>query len=286
MRQAKLSGIYYKGAPTLLDQQITACFQHEKGPGEVPIKPKSEKLNENMGIIVPRYQYDLAGPCAAWAYKELAEAGTPDVLIILSQTHLDYSGFTTEPYETPYGIVRVDQVFARALAERKHIKEHKAMFDEDETVESQLPFIQFCFKKNLEGLKIMPIILSTDVDFKELAVDIKEVLLEQNKTAAIIVPTNFTYFGTNHGYVPFSSDEVKKVGELDKEALELIQSGDVGEYLKYVEENTMNTDNYLGIVLAQLILKPTKYDFEQYYLTAELNHDYKNFISFAAMIMR
>lgn len=283
MRKARLSGQYYSGAPTILDRQITEYFKHEKGPGDLPIKPEQ---NKNLhGIITPTYQYELAGPCAAWAYKDLAENGAPDIVIIIGQTKKEYSGITTEPFETPYGMARVDQKFARALIERGNIKENKAMFDEDEQIESQLPMLQFTFKKESEGLKILPILISTDVKFKELAVDIKEILLEQEKKAAIIIPTNFTHHGANHGYIPFSEKPVKKVYELDEGAIELIKANKPQEYLEYVDKHAMNTDNYLGIIMALLIIKPKKVLLEQYYTSAELNEDIKNFISFAALYL-
>ena len=285
MRKPKLSGVYYAVAPTLLDRQIQECFKNKRGPGDLPIQPKGQPP-EIQCIIVPKYQYEIAGPCAAWSYKQISESGAPDVIIILGQTDKEYSGYSIEPFETPYGIVRVDQVFARALGERKNIHENNAMFDDDEQIESQLPLIQFAYKKQREQIKIVPILLSTDVKFKELAVDIKEILLEQNKKAVIIVPTNFTYYGSNHGYVPFGENAHKKVYELDKGALELIEKGNPTDYLEYVDDKAMNTDNYLGIVLAMLIIKPKKVLLENYYTTADVNEDYKNFISFAAMVLK
>jgi AmmeMemoRadiSam system protein B len=102
-----------------------------------------------------------------------------------------------ESWETPYGLVRVDQALARALISKGTISENNELFDNDEQIESQLPFLQFVFKSNKEALKILPILVSHDVQMKKLAVDIKEVLLELGKKAVVIIPTNFTYYGLN-----------------------------------------------------------------------------------------
>jgi len=67
MRQARLTGVYYHAAPTLLDKQLKSCFSHSKGPGDLPVKPKDVKDAKPLGVIVPMYAYDVAGPCAAWA---------------------------------------------------------------------------------------------------------------------------------------------------------------------------------------------------------------------------
>jgi AmmeMemoRadiSam system protein B len=283
MRKSKLSGIYYSAAPTLISNQIKDAFMHEQGPGDLPAKPNNK--THIKGAVVPLFSYDISGPCAAWAYKLIAEEKKPDVFIIIGQS-TEESGIGLEPYDTPYGIVRVDQGLARDLINKGNIKHKEPIFDKDEFIESQLPFLQYTCSKQLETLKILPILVSHDVELKKLAVDIKETLLETNKTATIIVATNFTSYGANHSYIPFEKDAHKKVYELDQGAIDLIQQNKPLEYLKYIDERGMNTNNYLGITLLMLILKPRKSLLEQYYTTADLNHDVKNFISFASIVFK
>jgi len=279
MREAKLSGVYFHAAPTLLDKQIEQAFKHGLGPGDLPVSSESENVK---GIIVPQHGYDLAGPCAAWAYKALAETKEPDLVIIVGTG--DEAGITEEPWNTPYGLVRVDQSFARALVERKNISVHNKIFEEDTQIESQLPFLQYVFKQ--KGPKILPVLVTKKTDLKELAVDIKEILMEQNKTAIIVVPSNLTHFGREYGYVPFSHDEHKQVYDLDKGAIELIQEKDVDGFLKYMDTHGMNTSNYLGIIFSIYAMKPEKILLEQYYTSADMNKDYKNFVSFSSIIMK
>ena len=283
MRKSKLSGIYYAGAPTLINNQIKEAFLHEKGPGELPSKPNNK--THIKGIITPLYEYKKSGPCAAWAYKHVAEEKKPDVFIIIGH-NVQGSSIGLEPYETPYGIVRVDQALAREIIKKTALKNQEALFDNDQYIESQLPYIQYLYNSDLETIKILPILVSHDVELKKLAVDIKETLLEQNKTATIIVPTNFTNYGPSHGYIPFEEKQHKKVYELDKEALQQKQKNQPLEYLRYVDEKAMNTDNYLGITLLMLILKPRKSLLEQYYTTADLDGEEKNFTSFASLVFK
>lgn len=284
MRQPKLTGIYYHAAPTLINKQLEDAFTHEKGPGALPAKLKSSK-EKVKGIIVPMYPYDLSAPCAAWAYKVLAESETPDIIVIIGQSDKG-AGITMEPYETPFGIARVDQPFARKIIEKGHIQENNALFDDDDTVESQLPLIQFVFKGEQEKIKFLPILITEDIKLKELAVDIKDVAMDTGKKIAVIVPVNLTSYGSNHSYVPFSHDQLKKVYELDEGAIEFIKNDKPLDFLKYVDEHAMNTKNYLGIVLALLLLKPKNVSLEQYYTSADLNQDYQNFVSFAAIVLK
>ncbi|MCF7866432.1 AmmeMemoRadiSam system protein B [Candidatus Woesearchaeota archaeon] len=285
MRKPKLTGIYYKEAPTLLDKQISESFEHKLGPGANP-NPAKEMTEDLHGIIVPNYSYEKSGPCMAWSYLNMSSTGLPDVVIIIGQSEKGYSGITTEPYETPYGIVRVDQPLARAIIQKDNIKENNALFDEDTFVESQLPFIQYTYKKQLEKIKILPILVSIDINYREVAADIKEILMDQKKKAIIIAPTNFTHYGTNAGYIPFSTKPHEQTLELDQEAIKYIQQNDPKGYMDYVDEKAMNTNNYLGIIMAMLIIKPEHVTLEQYYTTTEIDGDDKNFTSFASIILQ
>lgn len=284
MRQSKLTGIYYHAAQTLIDKQIKDAFMHEKGPGDLPTKQNNR--TNIKGLIVPFHKYDISGPCATWAYKILAEEKMPEVFIIISQSQKEESGIGMEPYETPYGIIRTDQALARDIIKKGNIKHKDSIFDDDEFIESQLPYLQFLYKNNLEKIKILPIMVGHDVELKKLAVDIKETLLEMNKTATVIVPTNFTSYGANHSYLPFEKDAHKKVYELDEGAINLIKENKPLDYLQYADDKAMNTNNYLGITLLMLMLKPRKSFLEQYYTTAEMDGNTKNFTSFAAIVFK
>ncbi len=283
MRQARLSGVYYKAAPTLLSKQIEECFLSGRGPGALPVAVKAKK-SLVRGIIVPRYSYDKAGPVMAWSYKALAESGIPDVVIIIGQSEKG-TGLSTEPYETPFGIVRVDQKLALAVSEKGSLKENNPLFDEDEFVESQLPFLQYVYSRQ-ENLKILPLLLSPGAELKKIVLDIKESLMEQDKKATVIVPVNFTSYGRNHNYIPFSSDAHKQVYALDEGAINLIRENKPNDYLKYVDDKAMNTDNFMGVTALLLLLKAKKALLEQYYTTADLDQDYKNFVSFASLVLK
>ncbi|MFT4311218.1 MAG: AmmeMemoRadiSam system protein B [Candidatus Woesearchaeota archaeon] len=281
MKKNKLSGIYFKSAPTLLEKQIYDSFYSRIGPGDMPTLVGEEK--NVKGIIVPHYDYEHSAPCSAWAYKSLAESKETDVFIIIGQSQKG-SGITTEPFETPLGKVRVNQKLALKLTQKKNIKENNPLFEDDEFIESQLPFLQFLYGKN-KTISILPILIDENIKYRELVTDLKESLIDLGLKAKIIVPTRFTSHGRNYNYLPFSTDVNKKVYELDKGAINKILAGDYKEFLNYVEENDMNTNNFLGIVFALLFIKPKKALLEQYYTTADVDKDFKNFVSFASITL-
>ena len=281
MKKNKLSGIYFKSAPTLLEKQIYESFFSEIGPGDLP-SLVGEKKNVK-GIIVPHHDYQHSAPCSAWAYKSLVESGETDLFIIIGQSQKG-SGITVEPFETPLGKVRVHQKLALKLIAKKNIKENNPLFEDDEFIESQLPFLQFLYGKN-KTITILPLLIDENINYRELVVDLKESLIDLGLKAKIIVPTRFTSHGRNYNYLPYSADVNKKVYELDRGAIDKILEGNYNDYLKYVEENDMNTNNFLGIVFALIFTKPKKALLEQYYTTADVDKDFKNFVSFAAITL-
>jgi len=184
MRPARFAGMFYESAITMLDKQLEWCFTSKHGPGDLPSKKKGEDI---IGAIVPHAGYTYSGPCAAWAYKAIAEAGMPDLFIILGPNHYGSgSGITMETYDMPYAEIRVDQDFARKLLEKGTIKENPQGHATEHSIEVQLPFLQFVFKNKMEKIKIVPILVDSEVDLKKLAVDIKETLMDtKNKASSV-----------------------------------------------------------------------------------------------------
>lgn len=279
MRNSRLTGIFFKEAPTLLVRQLDEFFEHPKGPGSTPGDRTKKEL---FGAIVPFYKYEDSGPCAAWAYKEIAESQEPDVTIIFGQSE-EGSGLSLEPYQTPLGMVRVNQKLARKILEKGNIKENDGVFDHDDFIESQLPFLQYVHGTDTT-IKILPVMLNSELKLKELAVDIKEALLELGLKAHFIVPTNFTKHGALFQYLPFSNEVNKKVYALDEEGFSHITKNDFDGYLEFVHKHSLNTDNVLGLTMIML-LKPSSYKIEQYYTTADLEGKDKNVVSFASIIL-
>ncbi|MBS3097212.1 AmmeMemoRadiSam system protein B, partial [Candidatus Woesearchaeota archaeon] len=86
-RKPIVAGQFYEGDFGALDKQINDCFESKFGPGALPLGKREKNV---LGIIAPHAGYVFSGPCAAWAYKEVAESKFPDLFIMLGLSH---SGF-------------------------------------------------------------------------------------------------------------------------------------------------------------------------------------------------
>ncbi|MBN1275152.1 AmmeMemoRadiSam system protein B [Candidatus Woesearchaeota archaeon] len=287
MRKAAFAGLFYERGEVSLQKQLKACFEGERGPGAVPPERQTQKkASLPQGVIVPHAGYGYSGACAAWGYKALGEAPLPDVYVILAPSHKSArSGLTQEPFETPLGIVRVDQDLARRLLEKGHVKEDDELHAQEHSVEVQLPFLQFINKDAMEKVKILPLLIGQDADLDELAVDLKEVLLDTGKKASYIVSSDFTHYGRNYHYLPFTSDAQHNIAALDKGAIDRVQALDAEGFLRYVDDKMATICGAYPIaLLLKLLKKPVKASLEQYYTSAVVTRDEKNSVSYATIV--
>ena len=204
--------------------------------------------------------------------------------------HSQTNAVSLDGYETPFGLVRVDKEFATALlAKNSELAADEKAHEEEHSIEVQLPFLQYVTKDKMHELKIVPIILG-DIDYSKLALDIKELLVEQGKRAVFIISSDFTHYGRIYHHIPFSSDVKEKIYKQDRDAIDLIEKLDAEGFMKYVEENMMTICGFIGIAVLLKSLKSAKVNLEQYYTSADLEknideaHQYKNSVSYAALI--
>jgi len=283
-RKPMFAGQFYEQNEFALDRQITDCFNDKNGPGDLPL---NKRIKNIQAIIAPHAGYVFSGPCAAWAYKEIAESEFADLYIIIGPNHgSKINAVSVQGYETPFGLARVDHEFANTLLEKNTdlVVDEEAQMGEH-SIEVQVPFLQFATKDKMHELKILPIMLG-GIDYNKLGLDLKETILESGKKVIIIVSSDFTHYGHNYHHIPFSADVKKNIYDTDRKAIDFIEKLDADGFMSYVEENMMTICGALPIAVLLKTLKSSKVKLEQYYTSADLeeNSKYKNSVSYAAII--
>jgi AmmeMemoRadiSam system protein B len=285
MVKAQFAGQFYADKDFELEKQITECFEDKNGPGDLPL---SKRTNKIKAIIAPHAGYQFSGPAAAWAYKEIAEAEFADIYIIIGPSHSDsVNVISAHGYETPLGLARTDQEFAKMLLEKNdELKDDDNGFENEHSVEVQVPFLQFVTKDKMHELKILPMLLSSNIDIAKLALDLKDTIVESGKKVIFIISSDFTHYGRNYHHIPFSSDVKKNIYETDRKAIEFIEKNDVDGWLAYVQENLMTICGFIPIAVLLKTIKLGNVRLEHYYTSADLDpeSDYKNSVSYAAII--
>jgi AmmeMemoRadiSam system protein B len=285
-RKAMFAGQFYEHNEQVLEKQIIGCFEGKNGPGATPLIKRSGTIK---AIIAPHAGYIYSGPCAAWAYKELAEAEFADLYIIIGPNHSGSgNAVSMQGYETPFGLARVDQEFAKNLLEKNdELKLDEEAHAEEHSIEVQLPFLQFATKDQTHALKILPIIIS-EIDYTKLGLDLKETILESGKKVVIIVSSDFTHYGHNYHYIPFSTDIKKNIYGRDRKAIDFIEKLDANGFIGYIDETMGTVCGAFPIAVLLKSLKHAKVELLQYYTSADLEGEqtYKNSVSYAAIVFR
>jgi len=185
LRQNIACPTYYPQTFSDVDKIIKNAFLHKEGPGTLPT---TRRQTPTKLIIAPCGKYDHIGPCAAWAYQDIAEAKFPETYIIIgsnNQSNTKISTYLFANWETPLGEVRVNEELGKELINLypKIINEHTA-HEHEHSVELQLPFLQFATRDKLHDLNFIPLAINTTnpQEIKELATKLVEFTKDKNIT--------------------------------------------------------------------------------------------------------
>jgi AmmeMemoRadiSam system protein B len=155
-----------------------------------------------------------------------------------------------------------------------HINEH--------SIEVQLPFLQFIFKK----FKFVPIVVSSPFHLTEISEGIKKSISEYEKDILIIASSDFTHYGPNYDFVKFHDNIQQNITDLDMGAIEKIKAGDYSSFLEYIDETKATICGALPIAIMMKILNPYKTDLLKYYKSSDIMPDGENSVSYVSMVFK
>lgn len=283
IRKPAVSGVFYPESPEELKAEVKRCLK--KGPGE--------ELEENKatGIISPHAGYKYSGIAEAYAHKALAESGYPENLLVLGPSHVGRSNsvWAGSDWATPLGKVEVNRDLARKIGEKDPFSLTPEPHFEEHCLEVQLPFIQYFAKEhNLKMPQIVPIVFSTPLDFN-LVKKFGEVIYStmSSEDFKIVVSSDFTHYGMNYNYIPFTGSNVKeRINDLDKGAIEKIEDLDLKEFVEYVNHTGATICGAFPIAVSMYIAKKLGSkgaNLLKYYTSGDVINSYSNSVSYAAM---
>ncbi len=213
VRRAAYAGRSYEADPDRLIRQLEEFERSKEGP---EIRASDHKGKPIKGLVAPHYDLKQAGPIYAWAYKELREAQSPDLYVLVGTAHQALPhGFalTDKDFETPLGVVKADQAVLTALRrnggdrwfaeDRTHQAEH--------AIEFQLPWMQYVLGRE-RAFTIVPVLCSFPFDcfvaddLKDLARSVeegigalKEALRASGRSYCVIAGAELAHIGMRYG---------------------------------------------------------------------------------------
>ena len=277
MRKSIVSGQFYEADAEQLRAQVMGFLE------------KARVLKTKIhGAIAPHAGYVFSGQCAAYSYNMLKEQG-PETYILLGVNHSGHgmSSFAVslDDFETPLGIVENDKQFSKELIKLKNVEHNETSHKFEHSLEVQLPFLQ-CIKKKYE-LKIVPIVIMYhNIELcKRVAQDIVNVAKKLKRKVKIIASSDFTHYGSNYGFLPFSPQEAKtKLKEFDGKAIEHIEKLDTKNFLEFASKATICGSGAIATCIEICkLLGSKKARLLKYYTSGEILGDYNNAVGYASI---
>jgi len=153
IRPSPIAGQWYPAEAGRLKVNIQKYIEAAKLP---PV------TGDVLAIISPHAGHIYSGPVAGYAFAALGDL-EPDVVAVVSPMHYPYSQalITTghDAYATPLGVIPVDQTALQELdAElraRLGFQLSRVRNDPEHSLEIELPFLQYVFKKEFKLLPVM-----------------------------------------------------------------------------------------------------------------------------------
>jgi AmmeMemoRadiSam system protein B len=188
VRPSILAGTWYPGNPDGLSKSIQGYLS----------RVEMTSLDGNLkALIVPHAGYVYSGPVAAHAYRLLQKTQFRRVILVGPSHRVSFAGISVNlqsGYETPLGVVPVDQKLARKfLNAGPNIRWLRKAHAGEHSLEIQLPFLQTV----LQNFKIVPIIMGQqDHDTcSNLSKTIAQVLSDVQDTL-LIASSDLSHFHT------------------------------------------------------------------------------------------
>lgn len=187
-RPSPISGKWYSGEPEQLRKQVDQYLSSARIP---------ELTGRVVAVIAPHAGHRYSGQTAGYAFAPLV-GQQRDLVAIVSPVHAPYPAtlLTTahQAYETPLGAVRVDQEALLRLDEeltRDGIPLTPVAFDQEHSLEIELPFLQRALRGSFQLLPVM-IRSQSPLMARRLGHGLAQVLKDKN--SLLVASTDLSHF--------------------------------------------------------------------------------------------
>ncbi len=220
MRTPSIAGTWYPEDP----QELLRLVEAEG--------PRPPELAHPLAIVVPHAGYAYSGPVAARAYARLPP-GDYDRAIILAPSHCVALGmtFSVEPagsVETPFGPVEFSKALHDELESLPGAKFTPAAHPYEHAVDIQLPLLKHFLPDCQVGAAIVGQWTARTKDgaaaLASFAAAFRKLMTPRT---LVVISSDFTHYGRDFGYLPFSDDVQKRLPALDSDMFAALAKNDI-----------------------------------------------------------
>lgn len=272
---------WYPRSPERLTDMLETFFKNSES------KPMPGKI---VGLIGPHAGLVYSGQCAARAYKQLEKQPGLERVILMGISHRGgFYGAAVSDFDynsTPLGDIPVDTAVTAQLAKEKLFRKSNSIMQNEHSLETHLPFLQYIQKKLKNNrYRIVPILFGylEKKDFKKIADIIKRYVTPKT---LIIASSDFTHYGASYGYAPFRTNIKENLTKLDMGMIDHIRKMDFNGFFQYKRETDITMCGFIPVGVLMNIFKEDncKAELMDYYKSGDRGNDYSFSVSYASLI--
>ena len=234
IRKPAVAGMFYPGDKSSLLAEIKFYLNNVNIP----------KIDNVKIIISPHAGYMYSGPVAAYGYKMIEGKEYDNVFIFAPSHRAQFSGisiYNGEGYETPLGIVEINQNIVKKLFEESNlIKFYEYAHVQEHSLEVQLPFLQVVLNNKF---KLIPALVGTHNinELIEIAKIVNDYIGEKD---LIVLSTDLSHY--------YNSNKAKI---LDSVAIEDIKNLDIEKFYNDIASGKTEACGFGPLIIGMAIAK-------------------------------
>lgn len=236
--------------------------------------------------VVPHAGYRYSGAVASGVFLRIDPKNFSRIVVMGPSHYVAMYNQMSVPdvthFRTPLGELPVDTEFVARMRKlpfvacepEAHLREHSDQI--------QLPLIQACLATNIPVVCVVcghfgaSNLLAAASAFRELMDD----------RTLFVASSDFTHYGANYGYVPFTKDVQRSLESLDMGIFDLFERKDVVGFMRHLDETgaTVCGRDPLAFLLAMLP-QEAKVERTAYDTSGRMLHDDMNSVSYIGALV-
>lgn len=266
-----IAGRWYNSSPEKLKTEIESLFS----------EAKTSPLDNVIALILPHAGYMYSGKTAVKGIKSTGERRYHRIIVLGTSHRAPIENIVSIPtdvdyYETPLGKIPIDKDAINILSKSPFFKNIPTANLGEHSVEIELPLLQYAKRE----FKLVPIVCGKlDLETTQKVAKTLKSIIDEN--TLIIASSDFTHYGSNYGYTPFSDNIPDNLKKYDMGAYEYIEKKDLRGFYEYIETTGITICGPYGIgIILSLIPQNSKVNLIEYARSGDLTGDYNNSVSY------
>jgi AmmeMemoRadiSam system protein B/AmmeMemoRadiSam system protein A len=271
-----LAGRWFQDSERALRDEIA-----ELGKGVSAVRKRNV-----CAAVVPHAGYRYSGQVAAGVYLRIDPKSLNRVVVMGPSHYVGMRNRVSIPdathFRTPLGELPADTAFVARALKLPFVTQQPQAHEQEHSDQIQLPLIQACLASNVPVVCVVcgqfdpANLLTAAAAFRELLDD----------RTLVVASSDFTHYGANYGYVPFTNDVQRRIETLDMGIFDLFARRDLDGFLRQLDETgaTVCGRDPLAFLLAMLPadarVERTAYD-----TSGRMTQDERNSVSYIGALV-